>query len=73
MSSFTDYYNDIFKKLDISFDSMLTKEKSDGKYELILDDNILDLSAWDSLENVIDNVDSAIEFHRNKDKGLEEK
>lgn len=73
MSSFTGYYNDIFKKLDINFDSMLTKEKSDGKYELILDDNILDLSAWDSLENVIDNVDSAIEFYRNKDKGLEEK
>lgn len=73
MSSFTDYYNDIFKKLNISFDSIFTKEKSDGKYELVLDDNILDISAWDSLENVIDNVDSALEFYRNKDKGLEEK
>lgn len=73
MSSFTKFYNDIFKKLNINFDNMFTKEVSDGKYELILDDNILDLSAWDTLENVIDNVNCALDFYKNKDKGLEER
>ena len=73
MSSFTEYYSDIFKRLKIHFDSMFTKEVSDGKYELILDNNILDLSAWDSLESVIDNVNSALEFYKNNDKGMEER
>lgn len=71
MSSFTEYYNDIFKKLNISFDSMFTKEVSAGKYKLILDDEIIELSAWDSLDSVIDNIDSALEIYRNKNKEME--
>lgn len=73
MSSFSNYYKEIFEKLNINFDNISTKEISDGKYELNLDNNILDIRAWDTLEDVIDNVESALSFYndRNKDKEME--
>ncbi len=71
MYNFSDYYKDIFKKLDISFSNISTKEISDGKYELSLDNHILDIRAWDTLKDVIDNVETAIEYYKNKDKEME--
>ena len=56
MASFTDFYNKI---LNDKLQNAETIEKSDGKYEMIINDNsIIDLCAWDNLENVIYNVET---------------
>lgn len=56
MASFADFYNEI---LNGCLQNAETIEKSDGKYEMIInDDSVIDLYAWDNLENVIDNVET---------------
>lgn len=56
MASFTDFYNEI---LNGNLRNAETIEKSDGKYEMMINDNsVIDLRAWDDLENVIDNVET---------------
>lgn len=71
MYSFSEYYKRIFEKMNIHFESITTKEVSDGKYELNLDNNILDVRAWDKLNDVVSNVESALEFSTNKNIEME--
>ena len=65
-SSFTDYYREILKNRNINIDSICTNDWSDGKYNLIVNGNDFKITAWDSLKDVIDNIDSI-------EKTLEEK
>ncbi len=71
MYSFSEYYKKIFEKMNIHFNNITTKEASDGKYELNLDNNILDVRAWDKLNDVVSNVESALEFSTNKNIEME--
>lgn len=64
MHSFSNYYKDILKKYDIKVDNIYTKEKSDGKYELIINDKIIDIKAWDNLNSVIDNMDTFLDSYK---------
>lgn len=71
MSSFSKYYQELFKKFNISVDSILTEEISDGKYNLVVDDTELTIKAGDKIESVIDNVDTMLEISKKKDLGFE--
>jgi len=67
MSSFSNYYREIFEKLNCNIETITTKEISDGKYMVrINNDYRLDVRAWDSLISVLDNVDFIIEAERYK-------
>lgn len=56
MTSFSRFYNEIlYHKLQ----SVETIEKSDGKYEMKINDQlVIDIRAWDNLKNVVDNVET---------------
>lgn len=69
-SSFSDYYKELLKKFNINVDNVQTNSRSDGKYTLIINDEEFDITAWDDLECVIDNVDSIIKV-LNKDNEME--
>lgn len=71
MSSFSDYYKELFEKFNIKIDSIYTEEISDGKYNLIVNDLELRLRAGDKIESIIDNVYTMIEISKNKDQGME--
>lgn len=71
MSSFSKYYQELFKKFNISVDNISTKEISDGKYNLVVDDTELTIKAGDKIESVIDNVDTMLEISKKKDLGFE--
>lgn len=55
-NSFSNYYQDLCEKLDIKFDNIYTEEESDGKYKLFVNDIDFKLTAWDSLNSVLDNL-----------------
>lgn len=72
MCSFSKYYNEIFKKLNYNFD-IKTNEISDGKYELIINNEyLLDIRAWDSIRDVLDNVETILELEEEKQQKNEE-
>ena len=71
MSSFSNYYKELFEKFNINVDSIYTEEVSDGKYNLKVNDVELRLRAGDKIESVIDNVDAMLEISKNKDLGIE--
>ncbi len=64
--SFTDYYKKLCEKFNINVDSIFTNEKSDGKYELLINNEKFDITAWDSLESVIDNINSMLNLSKEK-------
>ena len=65
MRSITDFYIELLKKKKINFDNITTNEVSDGKYELVIDNNfVLDARAWDDFNSVIDNVNSIEEYSK---------
>lgn len=68
MYSFSKLYNEILDKLDIPTTSIITNELSDGKYEMIVDDNItIELRAWDQYKDVLDNINMIEEIQLKKD------
>ena len=71
MSSFSKYYQELFKKFNISVDNISTEEISDGKYNLVVDDTELTIKAGDKIESVIDNIDTMLEISKKKDLGFE--
>lgn len=71
MSSFSKYYQELFKKFNISVDNISTEEISDGKYNLVVDDTELTIKAGDKIESVIDNIDTMLEISKKKDSGFE--
>lgn len=67
MRSITDFYIELLKKKKMNFDNITTNEVSDGKYELVIDNNfVLDTRAWDDFNSVIDNVNSIEEYSKKK-------
>ena len=72
MRSITDFYIELLKKKKISFDNITTNEVSDGKYELVIDNNfVLDTRAWDDFNSVIDNVNSIEEYSKKRENEKE--
>lgn len=66
MTSFSKFYNDI---LDGALQNVETIEKSDGKYEMKINDQlVIDIRAWDNLKSVVDNVETIKDqLHLNND------
>ena len=55
-----------------NFDNITTNEVSDGKYELVIDNNfVLDTRAWDDFNSVIDNVNSIEEYIKKRESEKE--
>lgn len=51
----------------------MRKRISDGKYELIINDEyLLDIRAWDSIRDVLDNVETILELEKEKQQKNEE-
>lgn len=72
MRSITDFYIELLKKKKISFDNITANEVSDGKYELVIDNNfVLDTRAWDDFNSVIDNVNSIEEYSKKRENEKE--
>lgn len=56
MSSFSNFYNEILGEV---LKDIKTIEKSDGKYEMKINDKlVIDIRAWDNLNDVVDNVET---------------
>jgi len=59
MSSFSNYYKDILKELNINVDNISTDNWSDGKYIITINDkDTFETYAWESINGVIDNIES---------------
>lgn len=61
--SLSDMYKEIMQKLDIKYENVYTENVSDGKYRttIILENNpkiVLDISAWNGIKTVAENVES---------------
>lgn len=67
MYSFAEYYEKLLKNFGVEFDNIMIKEKSDGKYEMKLDNQILDIRAWDKIESVLDNVNTLLELDKDNE------
>lgn len=68
MYSFSEYYKEILQKNNIDIESIITKEKSDGKYIITIDNNHdFEVNAWETLDNVVDNVESMISELKEKE------
>lgn len=67
MSSFSNYYKELFEKFNINVGNIYTEEISDGKYNLMVNDVELRLRAGDKIESVIDNIDTMLEISKNND------
>lgn len=68
MYTFSSYYMDIIKKMEIDVKSIVTIEKSAGKYEMKVDENIIDVRAWDKLDDVFENIKTIKELFKEKNK-----
>ena len=68
MYTFSSYYMDIIKKMGIDVKSIVTIEKSAGKYEMKVDENIIDVRAWDKLDDVFENIKTIKELFKEKNK-----
>ena len=61
-----------FIKNNIDIKDISTREKSDGKYIVTIDNNYeFEINAWEKLDNVFDNVESMINVIKVKDLGME--
>lgn len=67
--TFSDYYAQLAIRLGINACCFTTKEKSDGKYEMDIDGEIIDIRAWDKFEDVLENVKIIKELFKDKEKG----
>ena len=68
MISFSDYYKDILDKEGIKIDNIITNTRSDGKYNLIINDDLsIDIRAWDDFTSVVDNVELILDYYKSKD------
>lgn len=67
MNSFSNYYKEILEYLKIDINNINTTEISDGKYEIKVNDEIIDIRAWDDFKCVVDSVESII--NKIKEKG----
>lgn len=71
MYSFSNYYKDILEKFDISVENIYTEDRSDGKYKITINDNhVFDTTAWESINGVIDNVESMLEVLKEKESEM---
>ena len=68
MYTFSSYYMDIIKKMGIDVKSIVTIEKSAGKYEMKVDENIIDVRAWDKLDDAFENIKTIKELFKEKNK-----
>ena len=59
--SFSSYYKYLLNYCGVSINDATTKEISDGKYEMKINNQIIDVRAWDKIEDVLDNVDVILE------------
>ena len=60
-TSFSNYYKEILEKFDIKNVNVSTDNFSDGKYELIINNQDFKITAWDNLETVVNNVNLMVE------------
>lgn len=68
MYSFSNYYKDVLEKFDISVENIYTEDKSDGKYKITINNcHVFDTTAWESINGVIDNVESMLEVLKEKE------
>ena len=59
--SFSDYYKEILSKNGVVVEDITTKEKSAGKYLITINDKYnFDIKAWETLDIIVDNIDSMI-------------
>lgn len=71
MCSFTNFYKEILKNMNIENVNISTEEVSAGKYKIILSNNEVDITAWDKLDSVINNINTIKEILNNKDIEME--
>lgn len=71
MYSFSKYYEEILKKFNIKVNDIKTESWSDGKYIITLNNSeVLNVAAWDSINSVIDNVESMRETLKEKESEM---
>ena len=71
MYSFSKYYEEILKKFNIKVNDIKTESWSDGKYIITLNNSeTLNVAAWDSINSVIDNVESMLEILKEKESEM---
>lgn len=70
IANFSDYYKEILENSNVNINSINTSDWSDGKYKLTINNEEFDITAWDSLEEVISNVDLMTDTLQ-KDAGIE--
>ncbi len=72
MYSISNFYEDILEKFGINVESIETDDKSDGKYEITINNKeVFDTCAWEKLEGVIDNIESLLELLKSKEGTME--
>lgn len=71
MYSFSNYYKDILEKFNVDVSNIYTEDRSDGKYKITINDNhVFDTTAWESINGVIDNVESMLEVLKEKESEM---
>lgn len=71
MYSFSNYYKDILEKFNINVSNIYTEDRSDGKYKITINDNhAFYTTAWESINGVIDNVESMLEVLKEKESEM---
>lgn len=71
MYSFSKYYKEILEKLSIKIDNISTRNWSDGKYIIDFgENNELELSVYENVDNVIDNIETIIAMQKQKENGI---
>lgn len=73
MYSLSEYYKEILQKNSIDVENITANEKSAGKYIVTIDNKYnFEINAWETLENVVDNIETMIDELKYKDKSKEE-
>lgn len=65
--SFTSYYKSLLNYFGVNANDITTKEVSDGKYEMKINNQIIDVKAWNKIEDVLDNIDNILNMTKNKE------
>ena len=72
MRSITDFYKHLLSDKNVNLSNAYTKEVSDGKYMLIVEDNLeIDIRAWDDFDSVVNNVNTIYEYSKRKEQEKE--
>ena len=72
MYSLSNYYKDILEKQDLNVDKIITKNISDGKYEITInDDYVFETESSDNLNVVLYNVEEIIKRLKSKELSCE--